>query len=229
MKRSTIYIFIGPPGAGKGSLSQLCVRNLGWGQLSTGALCRKHIAEKTDLGRRIDFLISSGKLIDDSLMASMVRDWLIKNSENKSGIILDGFPRTVTQAQFLQEMLKQSLPDCNLEIFKLSISEDMVVSRLLHRYVCVNKDCQAVYSLHAQSALAPKNSMKLCDMCEGELVRRQDDNAETIRHRLKTYNEFEQPLLDFYVNNQAKVTTINVEKPLKMVFEEFTQLIAEKQ
>ena len=105
--QKNLIVFMGPPGAGKGSLSQLCVDEFGWVQLSTGFLCRKHIAAQTTIGRQIDFFIKSGKLVDDSLIVDMVEEWLAEQIDQQRGVILDGFPRSVVQAQALDEILKK--------------------------------------------------------------------------------------------------------------------------
>src|SRR5437870_4418018 len=102
-----IYIFIGPPGAGKGTLAQLCASRMGWIQCSTGDLCRKHVAEQSPLGMQIDLLIKSGKLISDELVIEMVEEWLHKNLYAYEHIIFDGFPRTRVQAELLEALLKK--------------------------------------------------------------------------------------------------------------------------
>ena len=100
-----LVIFIGPPGAGKGSISQLCVQAFGWKQLSTGYLCRKHINEQTEIGKEIDFSIKSGKLVSDRLIVTLVEQWLADPSQHESPIILDGFPRNIAQAEALHEII----------------------------------------------------------------------------------------------------------------------------
>lgn len=216
-----IYIFIGPPGAGKGSLSQWCMQKLGWQQLSTGALCRKHIADQTTIGKQIDFAIKSGKLIADTLITDMVTEWLIDNvGHDKTPVILDGFPRTVVQAEALDHLIKTQLTDCTLKVVKLSLPDEIIVQRLAGRLICQNKDCQAVYSVIEGSDLAPKRPM-ICDVCSSSLVRRIDDDATAIRERLKVYHEHEQKLLDYYHNNGHKFYELDVDKPLEKVFEDF--------
>lgn len=100
------FIFMGPPGSGKGSLSKLCKTYWGWQQLSTGNLCRKHISEDTQIGKEIDFIIKSGKLISDELIASMVDAWLTDVVGKEYSLILDGYPRNFTQAQDLLRLIQ---------------------------------------------------------------------------------------------------------------------------
>jgi len=218
-----LFIFIGPPGSGKGSLSTLLVKNLGWKQLSTGDLCRKHIAERTEIGQQIDFAIKSGKLVDDSLITDMVEQWLSELGSKGEPIILDGFPRTVQQAHALDEILRTKYPFFRVNVIRLLIADEKVLERLLGRYLCQNKKCQAIYSLVKGSVLAPKTP-GICDECSSPLMRRQDDSEETIRDRLATYYLHEHKLLDFYVNKGQEVIELNVEKPLNDFFVDFKRL-----
>lgn len=222
--RTEVFIFIGPPGAGKGSLSSLCVKRLGWVQLSTGNLCRKHISEQTEIGKQIDFAIKSGKLVSDNLITSVVGDWFANNVGKAPAIILDGFPRTLAQAQALHEMLASQVPGLHLRIVKLDISDETVVERLCNRYICSNVECQEVYSMAAGSAQLPRNDSK-CQRCGSMLVRRKDDNQEAVLERLKIYHKHEHDLLNFYKNTKHEITEFSVEKPLDEVFDEFIRLV----
>ena len=104
-----IIVFIGPPGSGKGTLSGLCVKELGWVQISTGNLCRKHIADKTKIGQEIDFAIKSGKLVSDNLITDMIIDWFKHVGDQVRTVVLDSYPRTVAQAQALTSFLRRIL------------------------------------------------------------------------------------------------------------------------
>jgi len=223
-KQQEIFIFIGPPGSGKGSLSGLCVQELGWEQLSTGNLCRKHIAQETEIGKEIDFAIKSGKLISDSLITNMVVEWFNHEADAKQPIILDGYPRTVAQAQNFNKLIKSTTNNLKLRIVRFCLSDDSVISRLSNRYICQNKDCQAVYSLMAGSSLAPKKELQ-CDACSGLLERRKDDDKVAVQERLKVYHHHEHALLDFYKTVGQSVHEINVEKPLNQVFDEFKRVV----
>ena len=221
--RTEVFIFIGPPGAGKGSLSSLCVNKLGWAQLSTGNLCRKHIAEQTEIGKQIDFAIKSGKLVSDSLVCQVVGDWLTENVGRVPAIILDGFPRTLPQAQVLNDMFSKS-SDMKLKVVRLSISDNTVIERLCNRYICANIECQEVYSVTQGSSQAPKVE-SVCNRCSSVLVRRKDDHEEAVRERLKIYHKHEQDLLNFYKNIKHEIADFAVERPLNDVFEEFMKLM----
>lgn len=222
MNQKNLFIFIGPPGSGKGSLSRLCVEQLGLTQLSTGFLCRKHIAEKTPIGKKIDLVINSGKLISDDMIIAMVQDWLQKHADSVHGIILDGFPRTRAQAEALQQLIAQKLPKFATKIVQLSIGHDTVMQRLLSRSMCQNQDCQAVYSTLPGSPQAPKQP-GTCDLCGSLLKKRDDDEKAVIQKRLDDYKEQEAALLGFYREQGVSVEQLSVEQPLKAVFEEFKQ------
>jgi adenylate kinase len=211
---------MGPPGSGKGSLSNLCVQRLGFVQVSTGNLCRKHIAEKTPIGLEIDFAIKSGKLIPDSLIVEMVKEWIAGQTEKNNTLIFDGFPRTVNQAEALEVLLKSD-ETLKLHIVRFAISDQAIIHRLSTRYVCGNKDCQVAYSLAHGSLQAPKHHMK-CDVCGSDLVRRLDDVDATVKERLNMYYEHEQDLLHFYRVHGYPIHEFNAEKPLEEVFDDFS-------
>lgn len=225
MNSSTdLIILFGPPGAGKGSLSEMCIRKLGWTQLSTGNLCRKHIAESTEIGKQIDFAIKSGKLVSDSLVVSMVGDWLNMQIGNVPAVILDGFPRTIAQAIALDELLQRNNHQMKLNVIRLRIPDEKVVDRLSNRYICSNSECQAIYSLGAHSSLVPRKAM-ICDNCGHALMRRKDDEENAIRERLQIYNKHEQDLLNFYKDSHYRLVELNVEKALPAVFEDFQKIV----
>ena len=194
-----------------------------WIQLSTGNLCRKHIAEQTEIGKQIDFALKSGKLVSDNLINDMVHNWFESTIETTDHIILDGYPRTVGQAQALHNFLQQKLPKVSVNIVRFSISDESVISRICGRLVCQNKDCQAVYSLNAQGA-KPLHEMK-CDACGAPLGRRNDDALAAAKDRLITYHKHEQDLLDFYRSKQFEIKELHVEKQLDEVFEDFKNLV----
>lgn len=224
MKQGDVIIFVGPPGAGKGSISQRCCQELGWVHLSTGNLCRKHISEQTPIGKEIDFAIKSGKLVSDKLIVDMVIDWFESQQGAFHRVILDGSPRTVPQAKALAQLGEQSLQGVRFWVIRLVIPNEIVIERLSSRYICQDNNCQAVYSYISGSALAPKEHM-ICDRCTSQLVRRKDDEPSAIGERLNTYYKHEQALLDFYRNEGQAIYEINVDAPLDNVFEDFKRII----
>ncbi len=217
-----LIVLIGSPGAGKGSISMRAIQELGWVQLSTGNLCRKHIAEQTEIGKQIDFALKSGKLVSDSLISRMVGQWIAEHSDGGI-ILLDGYPRTVAQGQHLSDLLQDQLKDWKLTVIRLVLSDEQVIMRLSGRYVCENKDCQAVYSVVPGSSLAPKKA-NVCDVCLSTLTRRNDDNSESIRERLIVYHQHEGALLDFYRSNGQVIQECDVDKPFDDVFADFKRI-----
>lgn len=225
----TMYIFFGAPGAGKGTLAQLCVEKLGWKQLSTGELCRYHSLHHTEIGKQIDFLIKSGKLVSDSLITSMVEDWLLRNSKGNQEIILDGFPRTAEQAQMLDELLKKdAFSSFKLVIVSMAVPNAVVLQRLTHRWVCSNPACQAIYSLPNEGQTIPSNALR-CPHCSKELIRRQDDqNMAVIEERLKTFNHHAQALMNYYKSTGCTFYELDATKPVIEVFEQLMAKLKER-
>jgi len=216
------YIFIGPPGSGKGSLAQMCIDKFGWRQLSTGNLCRQHISEGTKIGEEIDFLIKSGRLVPDSLVSSMVADWLEKQVGDPTTMILDGFPRTKEQAEYLDSVLDR-VKVWKLKIVNLKIDDALVVDRLANRFICQNEECQAIYSLDPSCMELDGNDF-VCEVCNESLYRRKDDKPEAIRKRLEVYHRHEEDLLRFYRDGGHSIITLDVEMPLLEVYKNFKNL-----
>ena len=221
------FLFIGPPGAGKGSLAALCVNEFGWEQLSTGNLCRKHISQGTQIGKKIDFAIKSGKLVSDELITEMVSHWLLEQSETAATVILDGFPRTLDQVRGLFELLEKQFDSVRMHAIKLAIDDEQVVARIIGRTICSNNECQTVYSMVPESGLSPRSQM-VCDECESELIRRTDDTAEMIKDRLAVYHEHEQSLLEALSGAGQEVVELDVHRSLNEVFDDFKKIFVEK-
>lgn len=225
MPLKKICIFIGPPGAGKGSLSALCVNNLDFYQLSTGNLCREHISQGTPIGQKIDFAIKSGKLVCDDLVLEMVNHWFLSNGESAHSVIFDGLPRTVFQARALHELITQRhKSDLLLNIVHLKVSEQELISRVLDRAVCQNKKCQAVYSCKPGSEMTSRRPM-MCDVCNDDLIKRSDDTRMAIKQRLKCYYDREKELLEYYESINSKPYLLDVERRLNDVFAELKNVL----
>lgn len=214
-----VFIFIGPPGSGKGSISRLCVQNFQWAQLSTGNLCRFHIAQQTEIGKEIAFAIKSGNLISDSLITGMVEQWLSEKITAVNALILDGYPRAVTQAKAFHDIVATKFPWVKLNVVKFAAPNDQIVCRLSSRLVCKNSDCQAVYS-QLDQALQPKSAMQ-CDTCSGALGQRDDDQLAAVQERLNIYYRHENDLIGFYRSIGHPVVELNAHAPLDRVFSDF--------
>ncbi len=216
------FVFIGPPGSGKGSISKLCTSQFGWQQLSTGNLCRKHISEGTSIGKEIDFIIKSGKLISDELVTNMVDCWLTETIAQAQALILDGYPRNTAQARSLLGLIEAKYPSLKIKVVRFIVSDQVAINRICNRYICQNNACQAVYSGDVQSGLTPKSMMQ-CDSCAGQLGRRSDDEYETIKERLQTYRTFEHEMINCL--SQHDLIEVQVERPLQEVFKSFKESV----
>ncbi len=223
---SRFFLFFGSPGAGKGTLAQMCVERLGWAQLSTGDLFRKHIAEGTSIGKHIDFVIKSGKLVDDTVVMNMVSEWMQEKISEVDAIIFDGFPRTLPQAQLFTDLIKEKFSQSSLRVFELEVESELVIKRLSSRRVCSAKNCQTVFSVSPDSerqAAVPG----ICDRCGSKLIQRADDADETIRTRLTVYHKHANELLNFFKKSGVQIEKLDGYKPLDEVFENFVALVSE--
>ena len=217
-----VLLFLGSPGAGKGTLARRCVEDLSYEQVSTGNLCREHVAQGSDIGKKIDLALKSGKLIDDSLITDMVIQWLQGNPQ-KTQIILDGYPRTIIQAEVFNTFAVSN-EEINPLVVRLKVSEQAVIDRLSMRLICSNQGCQAVYSLLPGSGCSPLKQ-DICDQCAGVLIKRSDDEIDAIRKRLKLYSEHEQRLLDFYNARDYSIIDLDASKSVEDIFNEFKQRV----
>ena len=176
-------IFLGPPGAGKGTQAQLLTKELGIPQISTGDMLRKAMREGTKTGLEAKRYVESGGLVPDEVVIAIVKERLAED-DCKNGYMLDGFPRTVFQAEELAKFAKIDVA------VDLDLPDEVIVERLSGRRVCPN--CNATYHV---SQLGGSTA---CKNCGAELIQRKDDSEETIRNRLKVYTEQTAPLIDYY-------------------------------
>lgn len=194
-------IMLGAQGTGKGTVAGILSENTGWPQISTGDIFRKNISEKTELGIKANEYISKGQLVPDEITVPMVVDRL--NQEDAlNGAILDGFPRTVEQAEKLEEILAGKGKKVDL-VINLTTPRDEIITRILDRRVCSNQQCKATYNLKMHPSKVPG----VCDKCGAELVQREDDSDKNaIEQRLAIYDEKTSPLIDFYTKKGVLIT-----------------------
>ncbi|GMO33997.1 MAG: adenylate kinase [Termitinemataceae bacterium] len=203
-------IFLGPPGAGKGTLALRAAEYLKAPHISTGNIFREAIAAKTQLGLKVKEIINSGKLVDDATTIDLVKERLAK-SDLKDAYILDGFPRTIAQAEALASF---SLVD---RVVNFELTDDDVIQRLSGRRVC--KKC----GFNWHSVFNPPAKADVCDKCSGEVYTRDDDKPESIKNRLEVYREQTAPLIDYY-RKKSLLADIDASGSVDTVFENFKNL-----
>lgn len=207
-------VLFGAPGAGKGTQSELLIAKLGMTQISTGDLFRHAMKNKTALGQKAQEFIDKGQLVPDSIVIGMVDEAL---DRIESDFILDGFPRTVAQAEALEKLLNEKKLSIGRAIF-LEVPTDVLIKRLSGRRVC--KNCGAVYHVDSK----PSRKPSVCDVCEGEVYQRNDDKAEVISTRLQTYSEFTSPLKEYY-QKAGKFVLVDGNRSTEAVYEDIKNLL----
>jgi adenylate kinase len=186
-------VLVGPPGAGKGTQAQFIASHLSIPKISTGDIFRVNVSQGTELGREAKAYMDRGDLVPDSITIAMVRDRLAEG-DTRDGFLLDGFPRTLTQAKALDETLDDIGTKLDV-VLELVVDDDEVVRRLSGRRTC--RVCGLDFD--------PPTRDGICDQCGGELFQRDDDREETVRHRLEVYAEQTAPLIDFYADKSILV------------------------
>lgn len=183
-------VFLGPPGAGKGTHARILSETYGVPQLATGDILRQHIRNQTPLGKKAKDIIESGGLVSDDLVNEMMFDEM-RRSGLKKGFLLDGYPRTIGQADALGAFAKSENAPVDAAI-DFDTSEKVILRRLSGRRVCPK--CGANYHVHN----IPPKKEGICDKCGEKLTQRKDDQPETIKHRLEMYEKETRPLIDYY-------------------------------
>ncbi|MNK12007.1 adenylate kinase [compost metagenome] len=207
-------ILFGAPGAGKGTQSALLIERLAMTQISTGDLFRAAIKGQTELGKKAQEYMDKGQLVPDSIVIGMVEEVLKKGVRD---IILDGFPRTVAQAEALDNLLIKMNISIGKAIF-LEVPMEILMDRLTGRRVC--KNCGTVYHIVSK----PTKMEGVCDVCGGEVIQRSDDRADVIETRLKTYQEYTSPLKEFY-KKADKYVEVDGDREAEEVYKEIEKII----
>ena len=207
-------ILLGPPGAGKGTLSSKILKNKDAVQIATGDIFRYNISNETELGMKAKSFMDKGDLVPDELTIDLVWDAFDKLDKKEGQIVLfDGFPRNMLQAKALDEGMKER----NTEIYKViyfDVDEEILIDRITGRRVC--PDCGATF--HIQNHKPEKEC--ICDRCGSKLIQRNDDNEETVKNRIEVYNSHTKPLMDYY-EKAGKLITIDGANSPEEVFNEF--------
>ena len=216
-----VIIMLGAPGTGKGTVASILTEKLGIPQVSTGDIFRKNIKEGTELGKIADIYISKGNLVPDDITIEIVKDRL-NQKDVENGLILDGFPRTVEQAEALEKMLEEKNKKVDI-VVNLTTPEEEIIERIVNRRVCSNQECKTIYNL----VLNPPKKEGICDKCGSKLIQRKDDNVETVKSRLDNYFKLTSPLIEYYENKgvlKTEVVSESINKLGKDVAEEIVEL-----
>ncbi len=212
-------IYLGPPGAGKGTAASRVAPIMGLPHISTGDLFRENLKNNTEIGQKAKEFMDKGELVPDEIVIEMVKE-RISQQDCEKGFILDGFPRTLNQAKMLKEIIPMDV------VINLNVPDEIVVKRLSSRVTC--RECGNIFNI----LYAKPKQEGICDKCSGELYQRDDDKEEIIQKRLETYKRETQPLIDFYNDlgliANVKITDIDqtVEELVQKVLnalEEFNQ------
>lgn len=202
-------ILLGPPGAGKGTQAANIVKQYHAVHISTGDIFRKNIKENTELGKKAKDYMDKGLLVPDELVVELVADRL-KQDDVKNGFLLDGFPRTVNQAEALDKVL-ETLNGKIDKVINIQVDKSKLVARAVGRRIC--KNCGATYHVKFN----PSKEAGICDLCQGELFQRSDDVEETVEKRIEVYLNETQPLIDYYTKAN-NIVTIDGDTGIDTVF-----------
>ncbi|MEN3185949.1 MAG: adenylate kinase [Atribacterota bacterium] len=209
-------ILLGPPGAGKGTQAKMIEKDFGIPQLSTGDIIRLAIQNQTEWGKRAEEFVKAGKLVPDEVVIGIVREKL-SGRELDSGFILDGFPRTLPQAEVLEKMLQELGIRIDAVLY-FKMDSDEIVKRLSARRVC--EKCQTPYNLLSK----PPRNDEICDNCGGKVVQRPDDRPEVIRERLRVYEEQTRPLVEFYAR-KGLLKVVSADGSIEDVYERVKEIL----
>ena len=218
-----IIIMLGAQGTGKGTVAGLISKSIGLPQVSTGDIFRQNISEKTELGIEADKYISKGNLVPDDITVPMVENRLTWD-DAKNGVILDGFPRTIEQAEKLDEILSKNGKKVDLVVNLVTPKEELI-DRMLTRRVCTNQECKATYN----TKLNPPKKEGICDKCGSPLKQRDDDSdPKAIERRLEIYEEKTSPLVQYYDKKgvlKTETVSISINRMGKDVAEDIVNLL----
>jgi adenylate kinase len=187
-------ILLGAPGAGKGTVAKMLTAIDGSVQISTGDILRGAVQAETELGKEAQAYMKRGDLVPDSLIMGIMEKRL-QEPDCKTGFLLDGFPRTIPQAEALNELLEKL--DITLDMaVNIDVPREVILDRLCTRRTCENSKCQAIYNVKS----SPPKQEGICDNCSSAVIQREDETEKAITHRLQTYNDKTAPLIGFYEN-----------------------------
>lgn len=211
-------ILLGPPGAGKGTQAASISKRYNIPHISTGDIFRKNIKEGTELGKKATEYMDKGELVPDSLVVALVEDRLTWD-DAKDGFLLDGFPRTIAQAQALDSVLEKMKCALN-KVINIKVDSNILVERAVGRRIC--KNCGATYHIKFN----PSKVEGVCDICSGELYQRNDDIEETVTNRIKVYASETSPLIEYYTNKNV-ILNVDGQQDISKVFDDIKTALGE--
>jgi len=185
-------MLLGAPGAGKGTVAKLLTALDGSVQISTGDILRAEVRAGSELGKKAEAFMKAGDLVPDSLIMDMM-EIRLQADDCKKGFLLDGFPRTIPQAEALKQLFAKLNLDLDM-VINIDVPRDVILDRLCTRRTCANAECQAIYNVKSN----PPKKEGICDKCGSPVIQRDDETEEAISHRLETYNAKTAPLIGFY-------------------------------
>ena len=209
-------IMLGAPGAGKGTQAQMIAEKFGIPHISTGDIFRANIKNGTELGKKAKEFMDKGLLVPDELTVQLLLD-RVANEDCKDGYVLDGFPRTIPQADVLDSELTKLGDKVDFAV-NVDVPDENIVRRMSGRRACLK--CGATYHIEH----IPPKTEGICDKCGSELVQREDDKPETVQNRLSVYHEQNQPLIDYY-DKKNILRTVDGTKDMQEVFNEIVNIL----
>jgi adenylate kinase len=209
-------VLLGPPGAGKGTQAKKIAEHYSLPHISTGDILRENISNNTSLGMRAKSYMAKGELVPDELLITIIRDRLSK-PDCSNGFLLDGYPRTVPQADALQMILTESNKKLDV-VLNIDVDDEKLIKRLSGRRVCAS--CGMSYHM----IFNPPKEDEICDKCKGKLYQREDDKPEAIRCRLIVYKKQTQPLIEYYTR-KGLLRTVDGGKGIPEIFEDIKKIL----
>jgi adenylate kinase len=213
-----VVILLGPPGVGKGTQGARLTDELGWVRIATGDLLRSARREGTELGRKAQAYMDRGELVPDDLILDLVEE-TVEELDEDTGIVFDGFPRTIPQAEGLDEILPRHGRSVD-GVVVLDAEDDVLVKRIAGRRSC--PECDAVYNVYFD----PPEAEGACDRCGAELHHREDDTPATVQRRLDVYREQTEPLIRYYRESDPPVIRVDGEQEVESVYEDVREAVS---
>lgn len=213
------FIFLGPPASGKGTQTKLLQQKLNLPHIDTGSMLRAAIANGSEPGKIAKSHMDKGDLVPVEIVGKIIKERLSED-DCKNGFILDGYPRSIEQAEMLDEIFAElnKNQEVKISVINVDVNDEFLLERIVNRRFC--KDCGHIYSLK----FTPSQEEDKCDYCGGELIQRSDDTEEIAKNRFKTYKEQTKPLIEFYTQ-KGWLHAINGEQSIEDVFADIKKVI----